>query len=64
MQQEKIEKPARSMDNNEEAAPMGHSRMLVPCKKCGRRFLDNRVAKHEEHCQGKAKKDAVKENMA
>jgi hypothetical protein len=37
---------------------------LVPCKKCGRRFLDNRVAKHEEHCQGKAKKDAVKENMA
>ena len=35
-----------------EELPESHSK-LAPCSKCGRKFLENRLSKHEECCKGK-----------
>ncbi len=49
----KINEEKVEIGNNDELAPMGHSKLLVPCNKCGRKFLENRVEKHQQTCKNK-----------
>ena len=42
-----MDNPFKALDAVEE----GGTVELVPCKKCGRKFLPSRVEKHESNCK-------------